>query len=85
MTGQKHGESKTRAGPERSSSYLYKKLSYRRVTARCVLSVVILPITTQQCRNSLYDVMDMSSYRPMGASVARLIILISGARSRSWN
>ena len=25
-----------------------KKLSYRRVTARCVLSVVILPITTQQ-------------------------------------
>ena len=28
-----------------------KKLSYRRVTARCVLSVVILPITTQQCRN----------------------------------
>jgi len=34
---------------------LYKKLSYRRVTARCVLSVVILPITTQQCRNYLYD------------------------------
>jgi len=26
-----------------------------RVTARCVLSVVILPITTQQCRNYLYD------------------------------
>ena len=34
---------------------LYKKLSYRRVTARCVLSAVILPITTQQCRNYLYD------------------------------
>ena len=32
-----------------------KKLSYRRVTARCVLSVVISPITTQQCRNYLYD------------------------------
>jgi len=32
-----------------------KKLSYRRVTARRVLSVVILPITTQQCRNYLYD------------------------------
>ena len=32
-----------------------KKLSYRRVTARCVLSVVILPNTTQQCRNYLYD------------------------------
>ena len=32
-----------------------KKLSYRRVTARSVLSVVILPIATQQCRNYLYD------------------------------
>jgi len=32
-----------------------KKLSYRRVTARCVLSVVILPITKQQYRNYLYD------------------------------
>jgi len=31
-----------------------KKLSYRQVTARCVLSVVILPITTQQYRNYLY-------------------------------
>ena len=30
-----------------------KKLSYRRVTARCVLSVVILPITTQQCMQKL--------------------------------
>ena len=33
----------------------YKKLSYRRVTARCVLSDVILPITTHRCRNYLYD------------------------------
>ena len=32
-----------------------KKLSYRRVTARCVLSLVILPVTTQQYRNYLYD------------------------------
>ena len=33
-----------------------------------------------------YDsVMDMYSCRPMGASVARLVILVSGARSRSWN
>ena len=32
-----------------------KKLSYRRVTARCVLSVVIFPVATQQCRNYLYD------------------------------
>ena len=31
------------------------------------------------------SVMDMSSCRPMGASVARLVILVSGARSRSWN
>jgi len=36
-------------------SKLTKKLSYCRVTARCVLSVVILPIATQQCRNYLYD------------------------------
>jgi len=35
--------------------YFDKKLSYRRVTARCVLSAVILQITTQQCRNYLYD------------------------------
>jgi len=28
-----------------------KKLSYRRGTARCVVSIEILPIATQQCRN----------------------------------
>jgi len=39
----------------RFSGVSNKKLSYRRVTARCVLSVVMLPITTQQCRNYLYD------------------------------
>ena len=32
-----------------------KKLSYRRGTARCVVSIEILPIVTQQCRNYLYD------------------------------
>ena len=32
-----------------------KKLSYRRVTARCVVSVESLPTATQQCRNYLYD------------------------------
>ena len=32
-----------------------KKLSYRRGTARCVMSIEILPIATQQCRNYLYD------------------------------
>jgi len=32
-----------------------KKLSYRRGTARCVVSVEILPTATQQCRNYLYD------------------------------
>ena len=32
-----------------------KKLSYRRGTARCVVSVEILSIATQQCRNYLYD------------------------------
>jgi len=34
---------------------LDKKLSYRRGTARCVVSVDILPTATQQCRNYLYD------------------------------
>jgi len=33
----------------------HKKLSYHRGTARCVVSVEILPISTQQCRNYLYD------------------------------
>jgi len=32
-----------------------KKLSYRRGTARCVVSVEILPTDTQQCRNYLYE------------------------------
>ena len=32
-----------------------KKLSYRRGTARCVVSVEILPTATQQYRNYLYD------------------------------
>jgi len=32
-----------------------KKLSYRRGTARCVVSIEILPLATQQCRNYLYD------------------------------
>ena len=32
-----------------------KKLSYRRGTARCVVSIEILPIATQQCRNYSYD------------------------------
>jgi len=39
-----------------SSSYNgNKKLSCRRGTARCVVSVEILPVATQQCRNYLYD------------------------------
>ena len=32
-----------------------KKLSYRRGTAPCAVSVEILPIAMQQCRNYLYD------------------------------
>jgi len=34
--------------------YYNKKLSYRRGTARRVVSIEILPIATQQCRNYLY-------------------------------
>ena len=33
----------------------YKKVSYCREIARCVVSVEILLIATQQCRNYLYD------------------------------
>ena len=36
-------------------SHEYKKLSYRRGTAQCVVSVEILLVATQQCRNYLYD------------------------------
>jgi len=43
--------------PQRGSgrALANKKLSYRRGTARCVVSIEILPIATQQCRNYLYD------------------------------
>ena len=44
---------KTKVVPTGTLSY--KKLSYRRGTARCVVSIEILPIATQQCRNYLYD------------------------------
>jgi len=37
------------------SMSLYKKLSYRRGIARCVVSVQILPVATQQCKNYMYD------------------------------
>ena len=54
---QTNGQGENIMPPVRSieQSKTSKKLSYRPVTARCVLSVVILPITTQQCRNYLYD------------------------------
>jgi len=32
-----------------------KKLSYHQGTTRCVVSVEMLPIATQQCRNYFYD------------------------------
>jgi len=37
------------------ANHFNKKLSYRRGTARCVVSIEILPTATQQCRNYLYD------------------------------
>ena len=40
---------------QRLLSVKNEKLSYRRGTARCVVSVEILPIAAQQCRNCLYD------------------------------
>ena len=38
-----------------NTQYNYNKLSYCRGTARCVVSIEILPVATQQCRNYLYD------------------------------
>ena len=52
------GSPKIRALPSGTLSEtpsLDKKLSYCRGTARCVVSVEILPVATQQCRNYLYD------------------------------
>ena len=44
-----------RGDEAKHSTGYYKKLSYRRGTARCVVSIEILPIATQQCRNYLYN------------------------------
>jgi len=41
--------------PARTIASQNKKLSYRRGTARCVVSVEISPVATQQCRNYLHD------------------------------
>jgi len=41
--------------PARTIASHNKKLSYRRGTARCVVSVEISPVATQQCRNYLHD------------------------------
>jgi len=38
-----------------AAAILNKKLSYRRGAARCVVSIKVLPVATQQCRNYLYD------------------------------
>ena len=50
-----------------------------------VVAGLAIVTNTQTDRPRYSVVMDMYSCRPMGASVARLIILVSGARSRSWN
>ena len=50
-----HGTTTDGGEQEEWKTKEYKKLSYRRGTARCVVSIVILPIATQQCRNYLYD------------------------------
>jgi len=52
-----HSDASRPSGPYQmlKSTISNKKLSYRRGTARCVVSVEILPIATQKCRNYLYD------------------------------
>jgi len=49
------GPNKFHEMPSCASGTQDKKLSYRRGTARFVVSIEILPIATQQCRNYLYD------------------------------
>ena len=38
-----------------TAQHITQQLSYRRGTARCVVSVEILPTATQQSRNYFYD------------------------------
>jgi len=45
----KKGYGGKKKAPELWLLRLYKKLSYRRGTAQCVVPVEILPIATQQC------------------------------------
>ena len=49
---------------------LDKKLRYRRGTARCVVSVEILPSVTQQYRNNLYDKSRPNRWYEVGGLVA---------------
>ena len=61
LTRRDHDDDALGTGSSRQTAHVRwqrrsnKKLSYRRVTARCVVSIEILPIATQQCRNYLYD------------------------------
>jgi len=51
---------------------LNKKLSYRRGTARCVVSVEILPVATQQCSTTSSEqseVMNLGGLRARRADV----------------
>jgi len=48
-------EVRTVNGRVNITASINKKLRYRRGTARCVVSLEILPIATQQCRNYLYN------------------------------
>ena len=65
----------------------YKKLSYRRGTARCVVSVEILPIATQLCRNYLYD-KSWTKYQlsliELRESCCRQSLMISAINDTGW-
>ena len=58
-----------------------KKLSYRWMTAPCVLSVVISPITMQQCRNYLYDKSWPDRWYEVGGLVGGNVSLTNRRRS----
>ena len=58
----------TQPYPTEATASGNKKLSYRRGAARCVVSVEILPIATQQCMDNLYKSGTNRSYEFEGYS-----------------
>ena len=65
----------------RTETTTKKKLSYHRGTARCVVSIEILPIATQQCRNYLYDKSWPNRWYEVGCRFSRRQCVIDNVHS----